>query len=101
MPKPKPGERVGALVSIDGDVANLLGYGIYVGDEVPPDMGKGSFTGLMHSAKATNPKLVLDTGDVVWGCECWWGSEQAIKKRLESLQVKEVRIADFRAGVDP
>lgn len=20
-----------------------------------------------------NPKIVLDTGGVVWGCDCWWG----------------------------
>jgi hypothetical protein len=24
-----------------------------------------------------NPKIVLDGGGVVWGCECWWGEADA------------------------
>jgi hypothetical protein len=23
-----------------------------------------------------NPKIVLEGGGVVWGCECWWGPVQ-------------------------
>lgn len=39
-----------------------------------------------------NPKIVLDGGGVVWGCECWWGeatdstpAEWAKGRRIETV----------------
>ena len=34
-----------------------------------------------------NPRITLDDGRVVWGCQCWWGPEEAIRKRIEGLKI--------------
>lgn len=77
----KVGDRVGALLSIDKNegVVKLIGYGTYVGDEVPPQEVGGMNMGL------PNPKIELDDGGFVFGCECWWGSEKAIKNHVKKF----------------
>ena len=44
-----------------------------------------------------NPKIRLDSGKVVWGCECWWGPEEVVKKTLEGYIVVEVDVDEVRA----
>lgn len=95
--KMKIGDRVGAILGSTGAVTEFLGYGIYAGHEVPPDTGPNSMTGMLAEANATNPKVLLDNGDVVWGCECWWGPEAQIRAQLDRAdRVETVRIADKR-----
>jgi hypothetical protein len=67
------GERV--LAVRDGDNENLYVYGegIYVGDLQPP---KGTPTPLGEVDDSfppnwTNPCIRLDSGHIVWGCQCW------------------------------
>jgi len=57
-----PGVKVGVL---SPDMRTLLGYGIYEGDFEHPVL------------KRLNPRMLLDSGERVWGCECWWGAEVA------------------------
>lgn len=91
---PAPGERVGALLSVADGVVKLLGYGVYDGDFVPPDpIGVG----------VPNPRLTLDDSQVVWGCECWWGPEADIARKVEhwsaaGMTVENVNIEAARAG---
>lgn len=93
--KVKQGERVYAVLSATDSEVSFLGFGVYVGDEVPPapmgfvravfgadtweafDRIVAEDVGCAPSpaARPTNPKIVLDDGEVVWGCECWWGPE--------------------------
>jgi hypothetical protein len=79
------GDRAGAILSSGANEIQLLGYGVYEGEEVPPD-GPGMLNGL-HMAKVPNPKIKLDNGDIVWGCECWWGPEEEIKKEIGTRKV--------------
>lgn len=90
----QPGDRVGAFLYVKEDIVYFLGYGTYVGDEVPPpEVG--------YLPDRTNPKIVLDAGDVVWGCECWWGPRDEIANMLsKSLGVKNVSIEDARRGAN-
>lgn len=81
MPRPKVGDRVGAISHSDGDVLYMFGWGTYQGDEVPPPKTRGPF-GDHHKWGIANPKIMLDDGGVVWGCQCWWGSEAAVKARV-------------------
>lgn len=81
MPTPI-GSRVGAILGADEDVVKFLGYGVYEGDEVPDENAVG-FGPILREMKRPNPKIKLDSGKVVWGCECWWGPEEATKKKLE------------------
>lgn len=93
--RPPIGDRVGAVLSAEGETVNLLGYGIYAGDEpVAPEAGGFNFG-------QRNPKLVLDNGDVVWGCECWWGPENIIKEVVAKYPtVITVLISEVRQGAN-
>lgn len=100
----KIGERIGAWLSIlPGEGRGLfLGFGTYVGDEVPPNMGGGSLTAFLSGERRPNPKLVLDSGEVVWGCECWWGAEESVKAEKARLkEVVEITLAEAREGKIP
>lgn len=119
--------RVGAWLSATAEEVQLLGYGMYVGDEVPPrPMGinaaatgastweeydrfmVGFLTGdgvTEEEAKRAvgdsralkvNPKIVLDSGAVVWGAECWWGPEDKMRAVIAGRRVVEVDIDDAR-----
>lgn len=79
------GDRVGAILSKDGDTVEFFGYGVYLGDEIPPHNVGGR---LLSGAK--NPKIRLDDGTIVWGLECWWGSEAEIKQFLEGATIVHV-----------
>lgn len=100
MSKYTKGDRIGAILSASDRTVFFLGYGTYEGQEVP-DEDAGGCGPLLRSAGATNPKLVLDNGTVVWGCECWWGSEEGVKNHLrrltdEGYAVEAVNIAEVR-----
>jgi hypothetical protein len=100
---PTVGMRVGALATAHDGIVFLFGYGTYQGEEIPPDEGGGSMTGILHAAGRKNPKILLDSGEVVWGCECWWDSEEGLKESIQrgDLIVVEMTVADFRAGRFP
>ncbi len=99
---PKIGDRVGAFLSVVNGRGLFLGYGTYVGDEVPPNEGHGSWTAFLAGVRRANPKLVLDSGEVVWGCECWWGPENEIKEERARLsEVFDITMKDARAGKIP
>ena len=72
----KKGDRVGAILSTGKYVVRFLGYGVYDGDYVPD-------VSWMKEADITNPKLIMDNGNIVWGYQCWWSSEEKIKRILK------------------
>jgi len=85
----KEGDRVGAILSIENGQIKFLGYGIYVGKEIPPPGIK--FLGMDYNQFGLeNPKIILDNGDIVWGCQCWWGSEKAIRDTLEKCDKDKI-----------
>ena len=74
------GDRVGAVLSADGTTVKLLGYGTYEGEEIPP-------RGFFHKAGVSNPKIQLDNGNIVWGYQCWWASEEKVKEMIGNRNV--------------
>lgn len=80
------GERIGAVQSADNNTVHLFGYGTYQGDHVPPDDVMGPF-GRLALFGVRNPKLVMDDGTVVWGCESWWGGEELVRESIRGRQV--------------
>jgi hypothetical protein len=95
------GDRVGAILSSDADEGTVyfIGYGTYVGDHVPEE-AVGFLAEVARSQKRTNPKIELDNGGVVYGCECWWGGEEAVRKKLESFKsIVEVDIDEVRKEI--
>lgn len=88
--------RVGAVLSSNEEHVSFLGWGEYVGDEVPPaNTDPESFMTLLHENDIPNPKIVLDNGSVVWGCQCWWGPEQKI---LDWIDNRKVVIVDIEGN---
>jgi len=81
------GERVGAILSATSEgVVNFLGYGTYDGEHVPPP----DVCPDRHELKITNPRITLDSGETVWGMQCWWGSEEGIRKQIELYDIVNV-----------
>lgn len=76
------GEKVIAVLNYDVQTKtiNMIGEGTYVGDEIPDGAA-----GLASLVRGTNPKIVLDDGQVVWGCECWWGAKADVQHDLDEM----------------
>jgi len=89
--QPKVGDRVGAISHEDNDNVFFYGYGFYRGVETPPRDVK--FMG--QSITTPNPKIELENGKVVWGCECWWGTEKQINTHLAKMsKTKTIILVD-------
>lgn len=79
------GEKV--LVTFYEDVETktiyLIGEGTYVGDEIPDSDAMG-LAAIVREGGGTNPKIVLDDGQVVWGCECWWAAKADAQAQIDA-----------------
>ena len=98
----KEGIRVGAILggSKETKIVKFLGYGKYVGDH-PPVEAVGWMAESLAKSNVPNPKIELDNGEVVYGCECWWGVEAGVKEKLAKYteagyEVVEVKMSDVR-----
>lgn len=92
----KIGERVGAILDGDYEKIEFLGYGTYQGNQIPKE-GFGIMAEGCRNQGIENPCIHLDSGKVVYGCECYWGPEDQIKNHIDhykerNLQVIEVDI---------
>jgi len=76
------GERVGVILCARNNVIEFIGYGVLEGVEVPDTPGR--IFDELREIKREVPKIRLDNGEVVWGCECYWNSEEKTKKHLEN-----------------
>lgn len=95
------GIRVGAVSHAEDGTLYLFGYGTYKGRKVPTEENSpGGFMGeSIMDAGRKNPCIELDSGSIVWGCECWWGSEEKIKEWEENAdEVKRVDIDEQRTN---
>ena len=101
--KVKVGDRVGAingLVEKDGKkVLEIFGFGTYIGEKVPEDDNVKFFGISLKEIGRANPCILLDNGKKVYGCECWWGPEEKVKKAIEEWikagEVDEVVTVDI------
>lgn len=109
------GDRIYAMVDATNTEVRLLGFGAYVGDEVPPRPGPflsaiyggiktweeydaiNKADGIGGVPRPKNPKLALDNGDVVWGMECWWGPESDYERARGDRKEVAVRISELRS----
>ena len=80
---PSIGIRVGIFHSCTEQTLLLFGYGVYEADEVPPEGILGQ-AGPMHLVGLPTPKLRLDDGTIIWGCEAWWAPEAEVKALFEA-----------------
>ena len=81
------GERVGAVRNDEGNKVYMFGFGTYEGEEVPPEGVVGAFGVSLRKLGRKNPKIKLDNGNFVWGCQCWWGKEDTVRKMFEGKEL--------------
>jgi len=84
------GTRVTAILSAGRGIVKSFGDGVYAGDFKLPDDASGFNFG------QDNPRIDLDNGKTVWGCECWWGPTEEIKKRFQDWKIETVDIDEYR-----
>lgn len=108
----KNGTRVYAVLSVTFSEVALLGFGVYVGDEIPPapvgfmralyeattweEVDRRPTKDLQYVSRLASPKIVLDNGEIVWGAECWWGLEAAYTVLRKGRVEKQCSIAAAR-----
>lgn len=81
------GDRVGAIFYRDrSGLVHFFGFGVYEGDFVPEE-AVGETADVLRLERRTNPKITLDSGQIVWGCECWWGPEEDVRTELGSAKL--------------
>jgi hypothetical protein len=97
----KVGDRVMAVCGEDPGkgIVEVFGCGVYEGEFIPVE-AVGVIGRLLRDNKRTNPRIRLDNGGVVYGCECWWGPIEKVQKRLAGKKCVEVRIEDKRKEVE-
>lgn len=78
------GTRVLAITHSEEGKVFVIGSGVYAGEHVHPDIG------------IPNPRIDLDNGKTVWGCECWWGPEDEMKCNLINVEWVDVDIDELR-----
>ena len=86
------GDRVGAIAMLKDGVAEIFGFGVYKGKLVPNYEGdRGSMADDLKEAQIENPTIELDNGELVYGCECWWSSEDKVNEMLKNCtEIKTV-----------
>lgn len=111
MARAKPGERVGAILRGRDGVIEAFGEGVYEGDFVYGDDGPDDPVGaicemvleLPPEQRPKNPRIKLDRGGVVWGCECWWGPLSGYQRHIDAadkvvyVDINQIR-RDYREG---
>ena len=94
-PMTDTGTKVLCLHSVKNGVARFFGKGEYVGQRKPQPNEKVFFMG--HRVMWLVPCIELESGKRVYGCECWWGEESAVKEKLTEVQEwVEVDIDEYR-----
>jgi hypothetical protein len=95
----KVGERAGFVISAtgaggeNGGTVKLVGYGVYEGEFIPPVEISPS----MNALCIPNPRIKLDSGQVAYGFEGYWGSEEKFKEFVgKHANVVNVDIDQYR-----
>jgi hypothetical protein len=95
----KVGTRVGAILEVNDNDVKFLGFGRYIGDFVPEE-AVGFLATFFKETRKPCPKIELDSGKVVYGCECWWEEEGRVKKILSNYdKVENVDIDKIRTDL--
>ncbi len=94
---------MGAVLSANQKEVKLLGFGVYEGDFVPEADAPGWMTQILRDSGVRNPRIRLDDGRTVYGCQCWWGLEDSVKASFGDRTVVTVGLDGhpFQPPQDP
>lgn len=117
MPAYRPGTRVGCIASADETAVKFFGWGVLDGYKPhvpsladfkkkavivnpPPDGHAPSdedweqiYKRAKKQIKKTSrcPHITLDGGGEIWGCQCWWAPESAVRVLIADRPTECVR----------
>lgn len=96
-------------VFLDNAGKTFIGWGYYIGDHIrPKGIGRNLdwlYRNLNMSAEEKtqlqnqpNPKIVLENGKIIWGCECFWMDRELTEKILAARgeQIKRATVEQMR-----
>ncbi len=66
---------------------HLLGYGIYIANEVPDENAVGALASHCRKLGKLTPKIRLDDGRVVWGSEVFWGDATQLEELIDDREI--------------
>lgn len=89
------GARVVAISHSKDGKLFIFGEGEYEGDKIPDENAAGMAADL-REAGLPNPAIKLDSGEYVYGAECWWGNLAKAKEKFGHMEWVTVSIADAR-----
>ena len=92
------GERVSTIRNADVDTVYTFGLGVYEGDFIPDPSLRG-IAGLLGEMKKSNPRIKLDSGEVVYGCECYWAPEAYLLNEFGTRRFVQVSIVEYRVSL--
>lgn len=77
------GYRVIAVEGTNARRTKLFGHGVYVGDLNIPAGTMTCLGKLEWGPPVRNPCIVLDSGAVVWGTQCWWSTIEEWEHKVD------------------
>lgn len=89
------GKEMFAMSHADDEAVYLFGFGTYEGEEIPPADSVGNAK-LMHDQGQPNPKIKLEDGTIVWGCECWWGPKDRFDEQRGDRPIVKADLNEWR-----
>lgn len=87
------GERVLAVAGMQDGVVRSFGEGTYQGRQPVPE-GRGN----LGIDGWTNHCIDLDSGETVYGHECWWGPPDKMTAMIGEARVEMITIDDYYRG---
>lgn len=92
----KSGDRVGVVHSTVEGTANLLGYGVYLGQQTP-EAGIDLNAVFIRNGNGKAPAVKLDSGPIVYDWEWdWIEREPVIDERFRNYKIEILDIQKIR-----
>ena len=86
------GDRVTTILNINDTTVETFGEGVFDGYSIP-EGAVGCKAELALNNKCESPRIKLDQGGVVFGCECWFGPPVSFGER----KVEKAILSEWRA----
>lgn len=94
----KIGDRVGAVSgNMPTGVVEIFGFGVYEGKHPVDPLAVGYIANIHRAAGTKSHRIRLDSGETIYGCECWFDHEDRVKAKLASFRTAEITVAEARA----
>ena len=91
------GTRIFCIYGADNDQVMLIGHGRYDGMFPVEDWAAGEIAEYCRKTGEPNPRFTLDSGEQVYGCECWWMKDRLYDVFVDGRKVINVSIQQLRA----